>query len=68
MVSAGLTHQTDLADVRVHLVMRPHASEAIVTLPHVVRAPTEVVSRDQSAAASSVLQHGEFFGSQSAVS
>ena len=53
-----LTHQTDLADVRVHLVMRPHASEAIVTLPHVVRAPTEVVSRDQSAAASSVLQVG----------
>lgn len=48
-----LTHQTDLEDARVHLVMRPHAPEAIVTLPNVIRAPADTVSCDQSGAVAS---------------
>lgn len=49
-----LTHQTDLADARVHVVLRPYAPEAVVTLPQVVRPPSGVVAPDAS-----VLQVGQ---------
>lgn len=53
-----LTHQTDLEDARVHLVLRPHAPEAIVTLPHVARPPSDTVACEQQYAPSSTLQVG----------